>query len=47
MADRHLNPARNLRATPAQWTTWLRAARRAGVSLTEWIRAALDAAARK
>jgi predicted HicB family RNase H-like nuclease len=47
MTDRHLSPQRNLRASPAQWTAWLRAAKRAGLSLSEWIRAALDAAARR
>jgi hypothetical protein len=45
--DRHAKPGRILRATKEQWAAWLRAAKRAGLSLSEWIRNALDAAARK
>lgn len=41
---RHAQPARILRATPAQLAAWDRAAQAEGRTWTDWARVALDAA---
>lgn len=34
--------ARSISATPAQWNRWKRAARKAGTTLSAWVRRAAD-----
>jgi hypothetical protein len=47
MGGPNLQPGKLLRASKEQWARWLKAAKQAGLSFSEWARRVLDEAARK
>ena len=47
MSGKHKNPRRLLGATPEQWELWGLAAKLAKISLSEWLRRAADAQAKR
>ena len=46
-SGRNLQPGKILRASTEQWARWVKAAKRAGLTFSEWARRTLDEAARK